>query len=289
MSSAIPPIFIGGCGRSGTTLLADMLGSHEALSPIYETDFVPAILGMLMRRDGDDLAPDLEGIRSYMEEWSRPLPHRPHSKHEGERYRHGPHYVLFSRDEALEATETLCRRAADGDPVNAFRDFVLGLFARHAEHDGKPYWVNKTPSYVLIFPLLRTLFPDARFLHCLRDPRDTARSIAGRPWGPDTITEAGQYWAHQVEKGIRFGNEHPGQTAVVRYEDLVLQPGRTLSNLLAWLGLEAGGHALAGAYFSGAQEPHAARIGAWKNHLTAEEAAFFTEHFAPLMQRYGYE
>ncbi|MGH6882780.1 MAG: sulfotransferase, partial [Hypericibacter sp.] len=46
-AGTIPPLFIGGCGRSGTTLLSDLLGCHSQLSPIYEPGFIMNVASLI--------------------------------------------------------------------------------------------------------------------------------------------------------------------------------------------------------------------------------------------------
>ena len=141
-----PPVFIGGAGRSGTTLVVDMLGLHPRISPVYETDFVMQ-LGKLLFSGRERSAADLRAqVTRCMDEWTKPLPLRPHHKREHEQFHHGPHYILFDRPFALERTAELLREALAGRAAQGFRQFVVSLFEEHCRRDGKPRWVNKTPS-----------------------------------------------------------------------------------------------------------------------------------------------
>lgn len=231
--SEFPPTFVGGCGRSGTTWVVDVLGLHPDLSPVYETDFVLAVARAICERQSH------EEILGYMEAWCQDLPHRPHSKRSYERYVHGPHHVLFDGREGLEATRALLARLGSGEDRWApFRDFVEQLFGCHAERDGKPYWINKTPSYVLELDLLHQVFADMRFIHVVRERAATARSIFGRPWGPDDIEAARMYHAIHVEAGRRWGTVNQDCYLEIRYEDLASDPHRTVSRALDWLELD---------------------------------------------------
>src|SRR5215475_2727722 len=144
-AGAIPPFFIGGCGRSGTTLAVDLLGLHPSLSPVYETGFVLEVAQLLFSNPGVSAFVVSDHVQQLMEEWSRELPFRPHDKKDYERYWHGAHYVLFGREAALAATATLIDDLLTAEPQVGFRRFIAGLFAEHARQDGKPGWINKTP------------------------------------------------------------------------------------------------------------------------------------------------
>jgi hypothetical protein len=155
----IAPVFIGGAGRSGTSLVVDMLGLHPRLSPIYETDFLLQLMRLLFS------APPVsvntlpinslgEKIDQIMDEWTKPLPHRPHNKRQHERFHHGVHHILFDRPFALEQTPHLREAVANAQAPAGLRTFIGKLFAEHCRLDGKPRWINKTPDYVQHLPIL---------------------------------------------------------------------------------------------------------------------------------------
>ena len=127
-----PAVFIGGTGRSGTTLLVDLLGLHPQLSPIYETGFVSRFAKLLMFETGLTKNETVQQILEYMESWTRPLPHRPHDKADHEHYHHGPHYILFCRSFALTQTHRLLGELGKKDTTLLLRSFVYSLFAEHA-------------------------------------------------------------------------------------------------------------------------------------------------------------
>ena len=182
------PIFIGGAGRSGTTLLADLIGCHPRISPIYETDFLRDFVLLFMASDAPPLNESCVRAIQYMDQWSKALPHRPHNKAAHERYVHGPHYLLFSRDEAMAATVDCVRTIrGGGDAATAIGRMATRLFHAHLRADKKASWVNKTPANLSILPeLTRAFGPRLRFVHILRDPRDVACSVVDRPWGPQS-------------------------------------------------------------------------------------------------------
>ena len=66
---------------------------------------------------------------------------------------------------------------------------------------GKARWGDKTPRYVESIPFISGLFPDARFVHLVRDGRDVALSYANVPFGPKTVARAASLWAKRVRKG----------------------------------------------------------------------------------------
>ena len=173
------PIFIGGAGRSGTTLLADLVGCHPEISPVYETDFLRDFSVMFLAQDGPPLEQACLQAIQYMDRWSRDLPHRPHNKGAHERYAHGPHSLLFSRAQAMEAALDCVRTIrAGGEPAQAIGRMGHRLFEAHTRIDGKSRWANKTPANLHLLPEICGAFgTDIRFIHILRDPRDVVCSV----------------------------------------------------------------------------------------------------------------
>lgn len=135
--------------------------------------------------------------------------------------------TLFSRSEFLDTV----------------RDLGRSIIARMAG-PGTRVVVEKTPDHALWGDELLQLFPDAKILHVVRDPRDVCSSLlaAGRDWGshwaPRSTYEAANRWNRYVEaaRGIRPGGG--GLYLEVRYEDLHADPETELGRTLDWLGLE---------------------------------------------------
>jgi hypothetical protein len=105
--------------------------------------------------------------------------------------------------------------------------------------------LEKTPAHVRHVPLMLKLFPDARFIHLVRDPRAAVASLsaAGRSWGHawasrDPVGNA-RTWVRDVSAGreIASQTEH---LVTVKYEDLLGPEGwEVLQRLFEWMDLEA--------------------------------------------------
>ncbi len=85
--------------------------------------------------------------------------------------------------------------------------------------------VEKTPSHSHHVDLIARYAPQVRFLHIIRDGRDSAASLVaaskgwGESWGaPSTVTRAAYMWANHVNGARRAGEFGPYHE--VRYEDL---------------------------------------------------------------------
>jgi Sulfotransferase family len=115
------------------------------------------------------------------------------------------------------------------------REFYAGMFSRYAERQGKARWGDKTPFHSWHMAQMAQVFPDAVFVAIARHPGAVVASLKKRfHWD---VVEAARYWeSTNVEvlcRGVELG---ASRFALLRYEDLVAFPGRTLRELIDWLG-----------------------------------------------------
>ena len=207
------PVFLVGCGRSGTTMLRLMLDSHPLLAIPGESNFI-------RYRWADR--------RAY---WSKD--------------RFLPQRLL----EDILADDNFrrwgdprrrCERSSShpssprASPTSSRHRFAHTRIATASLVGG-----TRHPSYVLSIPAIAGLFPDAKFVHLIRDGRDVALSYLGMPMFEGGIWHAAWRWRDWVTAGIRSGRSlGPERYIEVRYEELVAQPETELRGLCTFLGLE---------------------------------------------------
>lgn len=127
--------------------------------------------------------------------------------------------------------------------VERLRAFAREVYARTAGDDARVV-VDKTPGHAVWLDEILELFPGARILHLVRDPRDVAASMMaasggwGAGWAPGTAFEAAWMWCEHV-RAATAGVERARRARVLRYEDLYEAPASELAELFGWLGLEA--------------------------------------------------
>jgi hypothetical protein len=200
-----PPVIVLGVGRSGTTLLRVMLDRHSELAIPYESFFVTP----LAHRHGD--RPNLDDFLDDL----------------------GRFYQLFEWGIAPEDVRPRLREGmTTGEAISA-------VFEVYAEHEGKPRWGDKTPLYMQHLPLLERLFPDAIWIHLVRDGRDAALSFlelpegfSGKTWAqPRTAGQFAARWRTEILSARRLGSHVGGRYFELRYEDLVTEPERQLRRI----------------------------------------------------------
>lgn len=103
--------------------------------------------------------------------------------------------------------------------------------------------VDQTPEHMEFAPLIRAVFPDAYFLHVVRDPRAVCGSMrkALESWAdpsgfPHTPVHIARGWNRFVQLGRQIGTT-TDRYHMVRYEDLSADADGELERIHAWLGL----------------------------------------------------
>jgi hypothetical protein len=113
------------------------------------------------------------------------------------------------------------------------RDFYSGMFERFAAEHGKSRWGDKTPWHTWHLRELARLFPDAVFVAMVRQPGAVAASVSER-FRP-TWDGAVGHWVSTTTEQVQRGSELGDRLLLVRYEDLVTDPGTTLREVFEWL------------------------------------------------------
>ncbi len=184
--------------------------------------------------------------------------------------------VYVDRDRALDAARDLCDVA-----------FAAAL------EPGSTRIAERTPMHVLHLPLIAAVYPDARFVHIIRDGRDVARSIAAQEWGPERLEDAAAEWRDAV-LAAREAELDPEIYREVRYEALMQDPRPVVAELYAWLGLRATEDVIAeaiaeagiGANLGGA--PSGIGVAKWRETYAARDLETFNRVGGELLAELGY-
>ena len=203
------PTVVLGVSRSGTTLLKAMLDAHSQLAIPSESYFLP----QLWDRHGEQPERD-----AFVEDLTR---------------------LGRLREWGVEPEDVRARLPERP----RFAEAVQSIFQLYAESRGKPRFGEKTPLYMQHLDVLERAFPDARYVHIVRDGRDAAVSMRAmtrkprfnlsRPRGVGDFAVA---WRREVRAARLFGRTHPYHE--LRYEDLVAEPESRLREVCAFLELE---------------------------------------------------
>jgi hypothetical protein len=202
------PIYIGGLDRSGKTTMAAFLTSHPNIA-------IPAI-GSNMWTYFYGQYGDLKKAANFERCLTAMM-----------RYKHVS--VL------LPDAERIRREFADG-PATYARLFAL-VHIHAAERDGKPRWGVQTGLIERYADQLFDAYPGVKIIHMVRDPRDRYEgSLALWPGGKGRAGGATARWTYSMRLAERNLRRHPDGYKIVRYEDMVQQPERTVREVCSFLG-----------------------------------------------------
>jgi hypothetical protein len=127
------------------------------------------------------------------------------------------------------------RREVTRQRIDTYAGLVDCVFGLFAEARGKRRWGDRTPQYVFHVPRLIRLFPNAQFIHVIRDGREVAASIYEHRWAGSVITAADR-WRRTVAAGRRWARLGPERYREVRLDRLIESPAQTLGELCTFLG-----------------------------------------------------
>lgn len=244
------PIFIIGAPRSGTSILTWCLGQHANILPLEETSWI----GHLSRElftcwrlgSSNGVFGHLGSLgwqrEDFLEKFGAKIDEIIFES-KLDRIRFGrKHSVLASGNAATDDTDRLSPAelmlrvvravARDGSPFAVIRSV----------DDPKTRWVDGTPENTFFTHGLRALFPEARFIHLLRNPNSVARSLMNFSSVGATASDMPEdrayaewqrFVSHAQLAEQAFGANH---VLRVLYEELVVEPEKHLRRMLEWLG-----------------------------------------------------
>src|SRR5699024_9992968 len=95
---------------------------------------------------------------------------------------------------------------------------------------------DKNPAYSLFITEIKRVFPEAKFIHLIRDPRDVALSHINN-LGARSVALPAQKWIlfnRCIEKEKK---QNPAAFFTLHYEDFVAQPEKHLKYISEFLGI----------------------------------------------------
>jgi hypothetical protein len=209
-----PVVFVGGTGRSGTHVLAKLLAKHEklALVPVevrfhVDPDGFPGLLAGSVSKDRF-----LRRLRGF---WWR-----------GFQTRRMRGLYRFLPEERFEAAVETFEANFDSQPEDACRRLFYDLLEVRRERAGAECLIEQSCDTIAQGEILARLFPDAKFIHAVRDGRDASASRVGQTHGliyPRTRGQGLDWWEQRI-RAIDAGSRSipSDQLLTVSLDELLL-------------------------------------------------------------------
>lgn len=208
------PIFIVGRPRSGTKLLRSLLNSHSQISiPFWESNFIPQNIEKAITFG------DLSDVGNFTK--------------------------FFSYFTNIEFFRKIAIHPNYSDIVSiptwynkldsyTYAGAIKAFFVLFAEQDHKKIWGDKSPHNMLWIKELKTLFPNAKFIHIIRDVRDHCLS-SKKVWNKHPYRSA-KMWIDAIKKCRKDAKIYLKEDYYeLKYEDLIEHTESTISNVCKYL------------------------------------------------------
>jgi hypothetical protein len=203
------PVFIVGSPRSGTSLLSRIINSHPRIAIPYESQLYNTFYPWL-KYYGDlqqekiryRLVRDILQTAS-LKFWT-PVPEIDETLHAIVRYN--------------------------------FHGVVDALISTWAKGHGKERWGEKSPRHIFYWKEILEGFPNAKFIHIVRDGRDASLSWKNSRMGPKHFYSLAKRWVDYLEHVDELRCNIPAnQFFELRYEDLLSDSEKNVRNICVFL------------------------------------------------------
>jgi hypothetical protein len=211
----VPPVFIVGSARSGTTLLRLMLSAHSRIFISSEGAYIYRLRSMLA---------------SYGD-----LSHLRHLK-----ALHGDVLRLLETEKFLQPPgfgQLLSWVEQFGADLGSIITFYGTWEARAAGKARLAWWGDNAPYHVYHVPFFNYLFPRSKLILMVRDPRDVYASSQAA-FDYDLHTAVGVWEKSLLDGVLAESSLGPKRARQLKYEDLVMAPRARLQDLCDFLGVE---------------------------------------------------
>jgi len=193
-----PLFFILGSQRSGTTLLRLILNNHSRIAIPTESTFLMPLLNQNNLLESPE---KFELRKPYLREY----------------FQTNSQFKKWNINSEL----------FDGclDNTNSTKEFMIELYRAYARNTEKKYVGDKTPPFIRKAGLIRKYFPDAMFIHIIRDGRDAYLSLKQKhAAGTNSVALGALEWASKMKLLKKQLKDINDDVICVRYEDLVRDP-----------------------------------------------------------------
>jgi len=290
------PVFICGHPKAGTSLMRSMLDSHPQLV-VYpeETLFFRRYLPEANGKSLEGKVGLAEQLLIHIFQWNSKDP--PHHQ-AGYPDRDYARSISFDRVRENMIALLDSKYETNGDLLSA-AVLAFGL-TRGLVSNNTQWWVEKSPYNELYFEKIMSWWPEAKFIHLIRDPRDNFASYH-RKHGEWTASFFAENWVRSTKKGLsnlkKVGDSYYW---MLRYEDLVTQPEDVIQKVCAFLSIDdhatlriptRNGQAWRGNSMFAEQfeQVSTAPIGRWEMDLDLQSVFIIQKICGKVMRELGYQ
>ncbi len=191
-SSSLNPVFVGGTGRSGSTIVGDLLDHHPAITVTIPME-VRFITGNNGIADALAKAGKPAGLKA-----AELAVDRIHNRWFFRTENVGLH-TSMSREFVTETTDRYLAHF-ENSPQHASQVLVYSIMEKVALGCDAERWVDTTPANARKANLITPIYPQHKVIVMVRDGRDVAASFVHQDFGPSDVFEAVALWEKRMIK-----------------------------------------------------------------------------------------
>ena len=303
--SSLQPLMLTTLGRSGSTWVLRLLGSHPQIVAYRPFEYEPRVSSYWMQilRTLSEPTSYLQSLAADLSDdywWlgNKPLPAVPPIPDTQIQQWLGRHQI--------EETVAFCQSR-----IGRFYEQVALIQGQsHPAYFAEKYLSGYDSTGYDVQAIIRELYPQAREIVLIRDLRDILCSILAYNarqgyggFGRERVSSDKEYIQQlrlQALYALRSWKRQSTQTHLLRYEDLITKPVETLSALLEYLALSTTSSTIEGMLRRASQEIPGMQehrtspdpqqsIGRWRRDLDPPLQAVCQEAFGDILEEFGYE
>ena len=271
------PFFLIGSGRSGTTLLRTIVNQHPELCiPPESHGAIPNAVKQYYRG----------GENGWQKLIALSL---------GEFLRH-TNFRLWKTDLQKNINELYTLKSEE-QSLSAIINYIYAEYIKKHK-TGASRWGDKTPFNTLRIKWLLKLYPQAKFIFVLRDPRAVASSFRKSEINP-SLKESSLRWKASIEAFENLEKNSKGSTLLIKYEDLVIEPEAVTRKVCAFLEIDFlanmlterrafSGDGTIAHHKNSQQKINRTSLQKWRELLNKEEIKSIEAITGSLITKYGY-
>jgi hypothetical protein len=214
------PVFIIGCPRSGTTLLQSLLATQKDIFSFRETHFFSILINHIDYDKNNFIKSN--SLDAFLENLF--------------------HCMAMEIPPSIRTKLEFMAESGKLDVKRLF-EIVIYPFLRYKTNNSKEItrirWIEKTPSHFRSLKIIRSFYPDARFVCIIRHPVPVVLSRKCHLPSDKKLAIAtlANQWNEMVDTVENFKTKHPEQIIFIRYEDLVANVIESLRSLTEFLNI----------------------------------------------------
>ncbi|MFH2095436.1 MAG: sulfotransferase [Bacteroidota bacterium] len=209
-----PVFFILSRPRSGSTLLRMFFDAHPNVSIPFESPWLIGLYSGFGKRKYWKQKHILKFYRQLLKQW----------KFEG---------WDIDRDDLLNKLLSMQGEVRMSD---LFRTVSMCFRSVYDKHEVLAFG-DKNPSYSVNAKKLARIFPDAKFIHLVRDYRDNICSIRKFNFEAPIVSLLAYRWRYSFCRNMKFAAKNHGKMIRVKYEDIIMNPEKPLMEICKFIGI----------------------------------------------------